>query len=68
MTTTYDDLAMPTLESSRELFCEADKFNDLYGTHYTQENLEKFDKYFLFQISLRYQGMNSFPLVIKVKG
>ena len=45
MTTTYDDLAMPTLESSRELFCEADKFNDLYGTHYTQEHLEKFDKY-----------------------
>uniref|UniRef100_A0A6C0I8W4 Uncharacterized protein n=1 Tax=viral metagenome TaxID=1070528 RepID=A0A6C0I8W4_9ZZZZ len=42
---TIDDLAMPTLESSRELFCEADKFNDLYGTHYTQENLEKFDKY-----------------------
>lgn len=45
MMTTYDELAMPAIESRRELFCEADKFNDLYGTHYTQENLEKFYKY-----------------------
>lgn len=40
-----DEDDMPTLESSRELFCEADKFNDYYGTHYTPENLDKFNDY-----------------------
>jgi endogenous inhibitor of DNA gyrase (YacG/DUF329 family) len=40
-----DELEMPSLESSRELFCEADRFNALYGTHYPQEDLEKFTNY-----------------------
>jgi hypothetical protein len=40
-----DEDDMPALDKSRELFCEADKFNAYYGTHYTQENLEKFNDY-----------------------
>jgi len=40
-----DELEMPSLDCSRELFCDANDFNVLYGTHYTQENLEKFINY-----------------------